>query len=314
MSPALGIALMIRRSSSTRTPDRYAFPRTSVVKPPSYPGATREEPRLECLPSNTASPWDGDHPPIHTSDLVIYELHLRNFTAKPNSGIAPDKLGTYAGLVDKIPYLKELGITAVELMPVTQRDPQESGCWGYMPLSFFAPHHGYASSKATHELMHEFRAMVQALHAADIEVILDVVYNHTAERKKDGPTYSFRGIDNSTYYLLDADRRHYRDDTHTGNTLNCANRYVRKMIIDSLYFWVQEMHVDGFRFDLASIFTRNEDGSINVEDPPVIAEVSAAPDLGRIRLIAEAWDPGELSAGSNVSGHHLAAVEWQVSR
>ena len=247
-------------------------------------------------------------PPIHTSDLVIYELHLRNFTAKPNSGIAPDKLGTYAGLVEKIPYLKELGITAVELMPVTQRDPQESDCWGYMPLSFFAPHHGYASRKATRELMHEFRAMVQALHAAGIEVILDVVYNHTTEGNEKGPTYNFRGIDNSTYYLLDADRRHYRNDTYTGNTLNCANRYVRKMIIDSLNFWAQETHVDGFRFDLASIFTRNEDGSINVDDPPVIAEVSAAPDLGRIRLIAEAWDPGSYQLGRTFPG--ISWLQW----
>jgi len=139
-------------------------------------------------------------------------------------------------------------------------------------------------------------------------VILDVVYNHTTEGGEEGPTYSFRGIDNSTYYLLDADMQHYRNDTQTGNTLNCANRYVRKMIIDSLYFWVQEMHVDGFRFDLASIFTRNEDGSINVADPPVIAEVSAAPDLGRIRLIAEAWDPGSYQLGRTFPG--ISWLQW----
>src|SRR5208337_3664555 len=148
--------------------------------------------------------WAGDRSPLHQSDAIIYELHVRGFTKNSNSGVDPARAGTYAGLVDKIPYLKELGITAVELMPVTQRDPQESDCWGYMPLSFFAPHLGY-SRKATHELMHEFRAMVQALHAAGIEVILDVVYNHTTEGNEEGPTYSFRGIDNSTYYLLDAD-------------------------------------------------------------------------------------------------------------
>ncbi len=292
--------------------DPYA---RSLFFPPHFsrqaaelPGSNAGRAPLGVIAVEHNFPWDGDQPPIHTSDLVIYELHLRNFTAQSNSGVAPDKRGTYAGLVDKIPYLHELGITAVELMPVTQRDPQESDCWGYMPFSFFAPHHGYASRKPTHELMHEFRAMIQALHAAGIEVILDVVYNHTTEGNEEGPTYNFRGIDNSTYYLLDADRRHYCNDTLTGNTLNCANRYVRKMIIDSLYFWVQEMHVDGFRFDLASIFTRNEDGSINVEDPPVIAEVSAAPDLGRIRLIAEAWDPGSYQLGRTFPG--ISWLQW----
>ena len=292
--------------------DPYArslfFPEHFSRQAAELPGSNAGRAPLGVIAIEHSFPWDNDQPPVHTSDLVIYELHVRNFTAKSNSGIDSDKLGTYAGLVDKIPYLKELGITAVELMPVTQRDPQESARWGYMPLSFFAPHLGYASRKTTDELMDEFRAMVQALHAAGIEVILDVVYNHTTEGGEEGPTYSFRGIDNSTYYLLDADMQHYRNDTQTGNTLNCANRYVRKMIIDSLYFWVQEMHVDGFRFDLASIFTRNEDGSINVADPPVIAEVSAAPDLGRIRLIAEAWDPGSYQLGRTFPG--ISWLQW----
>jgi isoamylase len=236
-------------------------------------------------------------PPVHTSDLVIYELHVRAFTARTNSGVSAAKRGTFAGLTEKIPYLKELGITAVELMPVTQQDPQEGSHWGYMPLGFFGPHHGYASSDITEEILSEFRDMVEAFHAADIEVILDVVYNHTAEGDEAGPIYSFKGIDNSTYYLLESDWRRYRDDTGTGNTLNCANRYVRKMIVDSLKFWVSEMQVDGFRFDLASIFTRKEDGTIDLEDPPAIAAVNGALDLSRIRLIAEAWDPVSYQLG-----------------
>src|SRR6185437_2409014 len=207
------------------------------------------------------------------------------------------KRGTFAGLTEKIPYLKKLGITAVELMPVTQQDPQEGSHWGYMPLGFFGLHHGYASSVVTEEILSEFRDMIDAFHSANIEVILDVVYNHTAEGDETGPIYSFKGIDNSTYYLLESDWRHYRDDTGTGNTLNCANRYVRKMIVDSLKFWVSEMHVDGFRFDLASIFTRKEDGTIDLEDPPAIAAVNGALDLSRIRLIAEAWDPVSYQLG-----------------
>lgn len=268
----------------------FFFPKHFSREAAKLPGSNAGGAPLGVLAVEPTFLWGDDQHLVHTSDLVIYELHVRNFTARPNSGVAPENRGTYAGLVEKIPYLKELGITAVELMPVAERDPQEGDCWGYMPLNFFAPYHGYARGQATHEVMQEFRSMVKALHTAGIEVILDVVYNHTAEGNENGPMYSFRGIDNSTYYLLDADRRSYRNDAHTGNILNCANRYVRKMIIDSLYFWVRKMRVDGFRFDLASIFTRNEDGSIDVNDPPVIAEVSGAPDLGNIRLITEAWD------------------------
>jgi isoamylase len=249
-----------------------------------------------------------NQPLLHTSDLVIYELHVGQFTARENSGVSPHKRGTFAGIIEKIPYLKELGITAVELMPVIQQDPQEGSHWGYMPLGFFAPHHGYSSADATEEVLNEFRRMVAALHTAGIEVFLDAVYNHTTEAGEDGPTYNFRGIDNSTYYLLQADRRHYRDDTGAGNTLNCSNRYVRKMIVDSLFFWAREMQVDGFRFDLASIFTRNEDGTVNVDDPPVIAAVSGAFDLGGIRLIAEAWDPVSYQLGRTFPG--VSWLQW----
>jgi glycogen operon protein len=209
--------------------------------------------------------WRGDERPRHESDLIIYELHVKGFTNHPNSSVSSDKRGTYAGLIEKIPYLQELGVTAVELMPVFQYDPQEGNYWGYMPLNFFAPHHGYATLQASGacQQQNEFRVMVKALHQAGIEVILDVVYNHTAEGNQEGPVYSFKGIDNSTYYLMsDRPWDPYENYSGTGNTLHCANRYVSKMIVDSLRFWVNEMHVDGFRFDLASIFTRHADGSI----------------------------------------------------
>ncbi|MGD0290721.1 MAG: isoamylase [Candidatus Binataceae bacterium] len=254
--------------------------------------------------SNGTSPfdWNGDFRPTHTSDTIIYELHVRGFTRRGNSGVAADKRGTYAGLIDKIPYLKELGITAVELMPVFQYDPDEGNYWGYMPLSFFSPHQDYASVSSAEETADEFEAMVKALHEAGIEVILDVVYNHTTEAGPDGPTYSYRGICNSSYYLLDESMTHYRNDTRTGNVLRSAHPIVRKMIIDSLSFWVKEMHVDGFRFDLASIFSRNSDGSINLEDPPIISEITSAEAFGAVRHIAEAWDPVSYELGRSFPG------------
>jgi glycogen operon protein len=227
---------------------------------------------------------------------------------RPNSGVSADKRGTYAGLIEKIPYLKELGVTVVELMPMHQYDPQEGNYWGYMPLNFFAPHHAYASTKVAGEQINEFRAMVKAFHQADIEVLLDVVYNHTTEGDETGPTYSYRGIDNSTYYLLEENRQRYRNDSGTGNVLHCANRCVRKMILDSMRFWVKEMHIDGFRFDLASIFIRNSDGSLNLHDPPLIFEITAEPEFANIRLIAEAWDISSYQLGRNFPG--IIWLQW----
>lgn len=229
--------------------------------------------------------------PVHTSDLVIYELHLRGFTRRENSGVAAEHRGTFLGIVEKIPYLTELGITAVELLPIFQQDPQEGSYWGYMPLNFFSPHHEYATAQKPFDARNEFRIMVDALHEAGIEVLLDVVYNHTAEGGPSGPTYSYRGIDNATYYLLESNGQTYRNDSGTGNTLRCADPTVRRLILDSVRFWREEMHVDGFRFDLASIFARDENGFVNVNNAPVIAELSSAPELDRLRLIAEAWDP-----------------------
>jgi isoamylase len=247
--------------------------------------------------------WGDDARPRHTSDSVIYELHVKGFTMWPNSGVSVDKRGTYAGVIEKIPYLKALGVTVVELMPVFQYDPDEGNYWGYMPLSFFCVHQGYARDRAAAAATEEFRHMVKALHAAGIEVVLDVAYNHTAEGGADGPTYSYRGICNTTYYLLDDDLMTYRDDTGTGNVLRSAHPAVRKLILDSLRFWVHEMHVDGFRFDLASIFSRNADGSINLDDPPVISEISSDPDFAEVRLIAEAWDPGAYELGRGFPGY-----------
>jgi glycogen operon protein len=263
---------------------------------------------LGLMRSEPGHRWSDDRSPVHTTDLVIYEMHVRSFTRRSNSGVTGANRGTFLGVVEKIPYLKELGITAVELMPVTQQDPQEGSYWGYMPLNFFSPNHAYASAGKPFDANSEFRTMVKALHSAGIEVILDVVYNHTAEGDETGPTYSYRGIDNTTYYLLESDRRRYRNDSRTGNTLNCANPYVRKMILDSVRFWREEMHVDGFRFDLASIFTRSEHGTVNLEDPPVIAELSSAPELEKIRLIAEAWDPASYQLGKSFPG--ITWLQW----
>ncbi|MDH4082219.1 MAG: isoamylase [Nitrospira sp.] len=252
--------------------------------------------------------WGQDRSPRHTHETVIYEMHVKGLTMRASSGVSPNKRGTFAGVIEKIPYLKELGVTVVELLPVHQFDPQEGNYWGYMSLNFFSPHHTYASHAAVGEQVQEFRAMVKALHAADIEVWLDVAYNHTTEGNQNGPTYSYRGIDNTTYYLLEQDRRWYRNDTGTGNVVHTANRYVRRTIVESLLYWTEEMHVDGFRFDLASLFTRNTDGSINLDDPPIIAEISGLAELKKIRLVAEAWDLASYQLGRSFPG--LNWLQW----
>lgn len=211
-------------------------------------------------------------------------MHVRGFTRRANSGVPLARRGTFAGVIDKIPYLQELGVTVVELLPIFQFDPDEHNYWGYMTLNFFSPHHLFGADQTPTGLLQEFRAMVKALHQADIEVILDVVYNHITEGDETGPYYSFRGIDNTTYYLLRTNRRHYRNDAGPGNVLHTANYCVRAMILDSLRYWVNEMHVDGFRFDLASIFTRNSNGTINLDDPPIISAIRADPQLAHVRL------------------------------
>jgi glycogen operon protein len=293
--------------------DPYA---RAVYFPPEFSRDTARQPGCNAgkaplgiiLPNSVAFDWGGDRRPRHTHDTVTYELHVRGFTRRPNSGVDERSRGTFAGLGQKIPYLKELGVTVVEIMPVFQFDPQEGNYWGYMPLSLFALHHLYAASHDLGAEINEFRAMVKALHQADIEVILDVVYNHTTEDDEYGPTYSFRGIDNSSYYLLAQDRRRYINDSGTGNVLNTANRHVRAMVLDSLRYWVKEMHIDGFRFDLASLFTRNSDGSIDYEAPPIIAAIRTDPELADCRLIAEAWDISSYQVGRAFPG--VSWMQW----
>lgn len=243
--------------------------------------------------------WEADkHPKRSFTKTIIYEMHVAGFTKNPNSNLAKEIRGTFRGLVEKIPYLVDLGITAVELLPVFQFDEQDCpphmvNYWGYSPVSFFAPHHGYNSSKDPSKILDEFRDMVKALHKAGIEIILDVVFNHTAEGNHEGPAYCFRGIDNNTYYLLEKDKTYYSNYSGTGNTLNANQSVVRRMIIDSLHFWVNDMHVDGFRFDLASILSRDENGNA-MESPPVLWDIESDPRLAGVKLIAEAWDAAGL--------------------
>ena len=221
-------------------------------------------------------------------------MHVRDFTRHPNSGVSRENRRTYAGVVEKAPYLRQLGITAVELLPVFQFDPSTApsglvNYWGYEPISFFAPHSAYSSRRDPCGPMDEFRDMVKGLHRAGIEVILDVVFNHTTEDDHTDPTISFRGLENGAYYVLNQDRSRYANYSGTGNTLNANHPVVRRMIVDSLRYWVKEMHVDGFRFDLASILNRDEAGNL-MPSPPVPWDIDSDQVLAGTKFIAEAWD------------------------
>jgi isoamylase len=247
----------------------------------------------------TAYDWEGDMPLRRpAARTIVYEMHVRGFTRHPNSGVDEKTRGTYSGLIEKIPYLKELGVTAVELLPVFQFDAQDCppgvvNYWGYQPVSFFAPHQAYSSRQDPIGPVDEFRDMVKALHRAGIEVILDVVFNHTSEGDRDGPTLCFRGIDNSAYYILGEDRGDYGNYSGCGNTLNANHPIMRRMIVDSLRHWVEVMHVDGFRFDLASILTRDSSGNM-MSNPPVLWDIESDPSLAGTKIIAEAWDAAGL--------------------
>ncbi|MGF1499783.1 MAG: glycogen debranching protein GlgX [Elainellaceae cyanobacterium] len=257
--------------------------------------------------------WEDDKPlriPYATS--VIYEMHVGGFTRNPNSGIAPEKRGTFAGLIEKIPYLKELGITAVELLPVHQFDDQDvatglKNYWGYSTMAFFAPHYDYSSRKDPLGPVDEFRDMVKALHRAGIEVILDVVFNHTAEGNHEGPTFSFRGLENSAYYILEDNKTFYSNYSGCGNTMKANHEIVGRLIIDSLRYWVTEMHVDGFRFDLASVLARSRSGD-PLQDPPILWAIESEPALAGTKIIAEAWDAGGLYQVGSFIGDRFA--EW----
>ncbi len=240
------------------------------------------------------------HPRIPMEDLVIYELHVRGFTKSATSGVAYP--GTFSGLMEKIPYLKELGVNAVELMPIFEFDEMRGArevdgrmlldYWGYNPVNFFAPNTSYASSIEYNREGTELKTLIRELNNNGIECFLDVVYNHTAEGDERGPFFSFKGMDNNVYYMLTPDG-HYYNFSGCGNTLNCNHPVVQKMILDSLRYWATAYHVNGFRFDLATILGRNEDGS-PMSQPPLIQTLAFDPILADMKLIAEAWDAGGL--------------------
>ncbi len=247
--------------------------------------------------------WEGDRP-LYTpySHSILYELHVGGFTKDPSSQVEGGLRGTYRGLIEKIPYLQKLGITTVELLPVQQFDPQDSpsdlpNYWGYAPIALFAPHNGYSTDHDPAHVVDEFRDMVKALHLAGIEVILDVVFNHTAEGGADGPTLSFRGLENRAYYMLEDDSHTYKNYSGTGNTLSGNHSIVRRMIRDCLRHWVAEMHIDGFRFDLASVLTRDENGH-PMQSPPLLWEIESDPVLAPTKIIAEPWDLDQYQVGS----------------
>jgi len=236
------------------------------------------------------------------SETVIYETHVRGYTAHSTSKVRHP--GTYRGLIEKLPYIRKLGVTAIELLPVHEFNEMEyfienttraklRNFWGYSTLAFFAPHARYSSRGVHGQQVREFKELVLACHQAGIEVILDVVFNHTAEGGYGGPTYSFRGVDNAVYYMMEKNGRDYRNFTGCGNTVNCNHPVVRDFIIDCLRYWVLHMHVDGFRFDLASVLTRGPQGEV-LPNPSVVEHIAEDPVLRDTKLIAEAWDAAGL--------------------
>ena len=272
---------------------------------------------LHCCPKSVVIDykkydWEDDrHPNTALSSTVIYEMHVKGFTAHPSSKVTPEKRGTYAGIIEKIPYLKELGVTAIELLPVFQfdnhvADSDRTNYWGYDPISFFIPHEGYSSDKSLSGPINEFRDLVKALHKANIEVYLDVVYNHTSESGDGGPTFSFKGLSNKEYYLMN-ENNEYLNFTSCGNTFNATTPVAKKIILDSLLFWTQEMHVDGFRFDLASILSRDQKGVPQAEAPTLLA-IDNDYRFANIKIIAEAWDAAGLYQVGNLPGDRWR--EW----
>ena len=262
--------------------------------------------------------WGHDRPiNLPVEDLVIYEMHVRGFTRHLSSGVRHP--GTYEGLIEKIPYLQSIGVNCVELMPVFEFDEFENqrinpksgkrlcNYWGYSTVGFYAPKSGYAATGHHGTQVSEFKGLVKALHAAGISVILDVVFNHTAEGDLRGPTISFRGIDNQTYYMLDPDGG-YANYTGCGNTLNCNHPVVRAFVLDCLHYWVSEFHIDGFRFDLASVLGRDRSGH-PLANPPLLEALALDPILAGCDLIAEAWDAGGLYQVGNFPAYGRW-MEW----
>ncbi|MEM9644763.1 MAG: glycogen debranching protein GlgX [Planctomycetota bacterium] len=298
-----------RFDSAARLIDPYAqalageFQKSTdgVIRPP------------KCVVVDDDFDWDGDRHLRHgMAESVIYEMHVRGFTKSKTAKV--ECPGSYLGVIEKIPYLKSLGITAVELMPVHEfpiRDImgnklKKPNYWGYDPMAFFAPHRGYASGKAPGAQVNEFKQMVKSLHAAGIEVILDVVFNHTCEGNEQGPTLSFKGLENQVYYIL-SEGQHYCNYSGCGNTVNGNHPVVREMIFHCLRHWVHNYHIDGFRFDLASILSRDRYGNL-IPNPPMVELIAEDPMLADTKIIAEAWDAaGAYQVGS--FGNHRWA-EW----
>lgn len=281
-----------RFDSKARLIDPYAkalagdfLPATDgIIRPP------------KCVVIDDEFDWQGTRPiRRELSETIIYEMHVKGFTRSRTSGARFP--GTYLGVIEKIPYLKSLGVTAVELMPVHEfpildcygQKPARPNYWGYDPLAFFAPHRGYAVSKEPGAQVREFKEMVRELHKAGIEVILDVVFNHTAEGNEYGPTLSLKGLENRVYYMLENGGSRYKNYTGCGNTLNGNHPIVREMIFHCLRYWVHNYHIDGFRFDLASILSRDRAGNL-VPNPPVVETIAEDPLLADTKIIAEAWD------------------------
>lgn len=280
----------------------------------------------KCVVVDDAFDWEGDKPLNYPLEkTIIYETHLKGFTASKTSGVPLELAGTYAGFTQKIAYLKDLGITSVELLPVFEFDENENGnvnpktgerlvnYWGYSTIGFFAPKTTYSSNTKPGEVVKEFKTMVKTLHKNGIEVILDVVYNHTAEGNEHGYTFSFRGIQNDVYYQLPlTEKQYYMNFSGCGNTVNCNNPVVSQFILDSLRYWVLNMHVDGFRFDLASILTRAPNGApVAFDMPSLVSAISGDPILSKTKIIAEPWDCGGLyQLGGFPGGEKNRWSEW----
>lgn len=281
----------------------------------STSGAASDMPK--CVVCSDRFEWDGDRPLSHPmSDTVIYECHVRGLTAHPSANVKHP--GTYAGLIEMIPYFKDLGVTTLELLPVAEfsaireyrfhpkTKERLDNYWGYNTINFFAPNGRYSSSGTRGEQVSEFKEMVKACHKAGLEVILDVVFNHTAEGDDSGSVFSFKGIDNKIYYMLDSKDGSYQNFTGCGNTMNCNHPVVRRFIIECLHYWVLHMHVDGFRFDLASVLGRDEKGEL-MPNPPLLRTIDEDPVLRNTKIIAEAWDAAGAYQVGKFSGRW---AEW----
>ena len=313
LNPGIHYAFRMEREPN-ENPLIYRFDKDNILLDPyaralsararwGVPTAERP-PRCCAVVDGSRFDWEFDQPlNIPLADSVIYETHVRGFTRHPSSGVG--KPGTFSGLIEKIPYLQALGVTAVELLPIYEfeecgnvlRNPatgeQLYDYWGYNPISFFVPNAAYSTTPGDTGALDEFRTLVKRLHAAGIEVILDVVFNHTDEGDETGPTHSFRGIDNPTYYMLNRATGEYLNYSGCGNTLNCNHPVVRDLVCEALRYWVTAMHVDGFRFDLASILGRGQDGTV-LANPPLLEHLAYDPVLAQTKLIAEAWDAAGL--------------------